>query len=172
VTIAPNPSPGPMPPDLRPHLPADPRELLTGHDYLGVVNTVVDNNPGMEHDLAERIVREALKFVATAATNPGSRIAPSRVVDEGWHALILHTRLYEQLCTELGGGLVHHYPERPDPSRFSGAVVAYTLSLMEYTGYPADPRLWGDPTSGEIVVAANCVHSPPDCQVTCMNKPG
>jgi len=32
--------------------------------------------------------------------------------------------------------------------------------------------LWGDPLSREIVVAANCQHSPLDCQVTCMNKPG
>jgi hypothetical protein len=125
----------------------------------------------MARDLAERIVTEALKFVATGARHRNSSLAPSRVVDEGWHALILHTKLYEGLCASLGG-FVHHYPERPDPSRFNGAVLQFTTSLMEHTGYPADLVLWGDPTTGEIVVAAGCQHSPPDCQVTCLNKPG
>ncbi|MFE0459700.1 glycine-rich domain-containing protein [Kitasatospora sp. NPDC058965] len=166
MTMAPS---GPLPTGVT--RPLDARELLKADDYECVVATVLDNNPGMGRELAERIIREALKFVATAAINRNSRIAPSRVVDEGWHALILHTKLYEGLCASLGG-FVHHFPERPDPSRFNGAVVQFTTSLMADTGFPADPRLWGDPRTGVIVVAASCTHSPPDCQVTCMNKPG
>ncbi|MDH6113362.1 hypothetical protein P3T36_001758 [Kitasatospora sp. MAP12-15] len=148
----------------------DPADLISPDTFAAVTATVRDNNPGMEQHLAERIVREALKFVATCGRYRDRGMAPSRVVDEGWHALILHTKAYEELCAQIGGP-VHHYPERPDPTRFNGAVIQFTTSMMEQAGYPADPRLWGDPATGEIVVAATCQHSPPDCQVSCMNKP-
>lgn len=148
----------------------DARDLIPPDTFDAVAATVLDNNPGMEQHLAERIVREAIKFVATCGRYRDRGMAPSRVVDEGWHALILHTRAYTELCEQVGGP-VHHYPERPDPTRFNGAVIQFTTSMMEQAGYPADPRLWGDPVSGEIVVAATCQHSPPDCQVSCMNKP-
>ncbi|MFI9271604.1 glycine-rich domain-containing protein [Kitasatospora sp. NPDC052896] len=146
------------------------RNLIPPDTFAAVAATVRDNNPGVDQHLAERIVREALKFVATCGRFRDHGMAPSRIVDEGWHALVLHTRAYEELCARVGGP-VHHFPERPDPSRFDGAVLAFTTSMMRQAGYPADTR-WGDPLTGEIVVAANCQHSPPDCQVTCMNKPG
>ncbi|RCG19801.1 hypothetical protein DTL70_24140 [Streptomyces diacarni] len=70
----------------------------------------------MSQVVAERIVAEALAFVA-ACTQPTSRgLRPSRTVDEGWHALILHTRGYEGLCGRLGR-FIHHVPEPPRPGR-------------------------------------------------------
>jgi len=51
----------------------------------------------VETDLAERIVAEGIKFVVAGGSNPSHAMAPSRVVDEGWHALILHTQLYADL---------------------------------------------------------------------------
>ncbi|WP_256106062.1 hypothetical protein [Streptomyces sp. ODS05-4] len=92
------------------------KDLLTTAGFRGVVATVIDNNPGMDEATAGRITAEALKFVAAGAAFPTTRIAPSNVVDEGWHALILHTRLYRRLCDGLGH-FVHHVPERPDPGR-------------------------------------------------------
>ncbi|AJE86597.1 hypothetical protein SLNWT_6221 [Streptomyces albus] len=80
----------------------DVRALLTPAVFGGVVATVIDNNPGMEEGTAERIVVEALKFMDAAAQFPTVKITPSNVVDEGWHALILHTNLYEKLCERLG----------------------------------------------------------------------
>ena len=76
----------------------DVRALLTPAAFGGVVATVLDNNPGMNDATAERIVVEALKFTHAAARFPTVRITPSSVVDEGWHALILHTNLYGKLC--------------------------------------------------------------------------
>ncbi|MGW6743802.1 glycine-rich domain-containing protein, partial [Streptomyces sp. NPDC055025] len=73
------------------HAPAkrDARSLLTAEEFAGVTSTVLRANPGMEQPLAERITLEALKFVATAAGRTSGHMAPSPVVDEGWHALIL-----------------------------------------------------------------------------------
>lgn len=154
-------------------LTRDPRDLMPAEQFTAVARTVLDNNlaSGMTADMADRITAEALKFLAAIAQFPNKLVAPSRVVDEGWHALILHTKAYEDLCKRLGG-MIHHYPESPDASRWDGQVILRSVQLIRDAGYCPDTHLWGHPESGEIVVAANCQHSPPDCQVTCMNKPG
>ena len=137
----------------------DARGLLPAAEFAGVVATVQDGNPGMDQAIAERIVTDALAFVATASLNPGARIAPSRTVDEGWHALILHTAVYARLCAHLGG-MVHHFPERPDPGRQGADVIERTVNLIRETGYTPDPALWTLPTDGRIRVAADCGHAP------------
>ncbi len=130
------------------------RRLLGDEQFNGVVFTVLDNNPGMADGTAERIVTEALKFVATARTFPTARVTPSNVVDEGWHALILHTDVYAELCGKLGG-FVHHYPERHDE-----AALIRTVALIEEAGYTPDHELWTGPTRALVSVAANCSHTP------------
>jgi hypothetical protein len=61
----------------------DARSLLDAGEFAAVTATVTDNNPGMDRATAERIVVDALVFVATAAAHPNAPMAPSRVVDEG-----------------------------------------------------------------------------------------
>ncbi|MFB9513839.1 glycine-rich domain-containing protein [Streptomyces purpureus] len=109
--------------------------------------------------MASRILVEALKFVHAASLFPTVPIAPTREVDEGWHALILHTHLYATLCSRLGR-TVHHYPERPDPSRHDPEVVTRTVALIEQAGYTPDAELWTGPDRALVGVAANCSHTP------------
>ncbi|MGW7007606.1 glycine-rich domain-containing protein [Streptomyces sp. NPDC054933] len=135
------------------------RDLLTTTEFDAVLSTVARNNPGMPTETAGQIVEEGLKFVATAAQFRTVRIAPSRVVDEGWHALILHTRLYAALCERLGG-FVHHYPEPGDPSRHNDEVMARTVALIGEAGYMPDVGLWRSPDKELVAVAANCSHTP------------
>ncbi|MBW1600994.1 hypothetical protein JJV70_02510 [Streptomyces sp. JJ66] len=137
----------------------DTRTLLTNDQFADVVATVLDNNDGMEELLARRIVGEAVRFVATAARYPTVAITPSRVVDEGWHALILHTALYTNLCAQLGR-FVHHYPERPEITKYDKNALTRTTALMEEAGYSIDHELWAAPTKALIPVAANCQHLP------------
>lgn len=137
----------------------DVRALLDDTEFTAVAATVVDSNKGMDVFTAGRIVTEALAFVATAARNPAAPIAPSRTVDEGWHALILHTALYARLCDSLGS-FVHHYPERPDPTRWNPDVIDRTLTLIRSVGYTPDLDLWRSPGKELISVAADCSHTP------------
>ncbi|MFD9368762.1 glycine-rich domain-containing protein [Streptomyces sp. NPDC060020] len=139
--------------------PGNARALLTDAQFSGVLATVLDNNPGMDLTMGSRIVVEALKFVAAASRFPTVRIAPTREVDEGWHALILHTHLYQSLTTRLGR-MVHHFPERPDPSRHDPDVLTRTVALIEQAGYTPDPELWLAPAKALVSVAANCSHTP------------
>ncbi|MDJ0385864.1 hypothetical protein [Streptomyces sp. G-G2] len=144
----------------------DTRSLLAETEFDGVTATVLDNNPGMTPELADRITLEALAFVATCAVNPGAGLAPSPVVDEGWHALILHTDLYARLCARLGV-FVHHYPERPGATGgFRPDVIEYTLDTMRAAGFTPDLALWVGPTESPFTVAAPTWHSP-----TCGIKP-
>ncbi|BCK67168.1 hypothetical protein Srufu_011210 [Streptomyces libani subsp. rufus] len=137
------------------------RDLISPAAYLSVAGTVQDNNPGMDGAMAQRIADEGLKFVATCAATPDAPLAPSRVVDEGWHALILHTKVYEKLCASLGE-FVHHYPGY-DPDNYDPTVLERTQDAIRTRGYDVDEELWRAPSDDELIsVTAKCQHSPSD----------
>lgn len=148
----------------------NPRALLSDAEFNGVMHTVLDNNPGMAMDLAGRIVVNALAFLATAArTEQG--LVPSRVVDEGWHALVLHTALYQSLCYRLGVSFIHHVPERPDPGNRSHSSVERTVAAIEAAGYTVDADLWRGPEDSLVTVAASCRHSDDGGPIVIIPKP-
>jgi hypothetical protein len=144
------------------------RALLTAAEFEGVAATVGSNNPDMPQATADRITEEALKFVAAAAREPGG-MRPSRAVDEGWHALILHTRVYARLCANLGR-FVDHVPELPDPSRYTPGILDSTIDRIRAAGFEPDMELWTGPLEG-IQVAATCQHdnecADGNCQANC-----
>ncbi|MEU8777851.1 hypothetical protein [Streptomyces sp. NPDC048606] len=102
--------------------------------------TVAADNPGMDRATAESVVLEALKFVATAAGGAGD-LTPSRLVDKGWHALILHTHLYKTLCTTVGT-FVDHYPNPSVTGSGDLAVIERTITSIEKAGFRVDRQLW------------------------------
>lgn len=146
----------------------DASELISRDQRAGVTKTVMDSNPGMAEAMAERIVDEAMKFVVAGARFPGVALAPSRVVDEGWHALIVHTRLYAELC-ERNGGFVHHSPGY-DPTHYDPEILNRTRAMIEEAGFSVDAELWHGPSDERVPVAANCQHAP-ECAIRPMPKP-
>ncbi|MGW4652525.1 glycine-rich domain-containing protein [Kitasatospora sp. NPDC004289] len=160
MTTAPERPPGPMAPDA----------LLGQATLASVTNTVLDANPGMTTTMAGRIVSQALAFVATAATAPHHRgMAPSRIVDEGWHALIVHTEAYAELCSRLGR-FIHHTPGW-SPDLYDPNILEYTQDLIRAAGYDVDAELWRAPhDTGLVSVAAQCQHAP-ECTIRPMPTP-
>lgn len=150
----------------------NPRKLLDPEQFASVRATVLDANPGMTEGIADRVTAQALAFVATAAAFPAASIAPSPVVDEGWHALVLDTQLYADLCERLGGGFVHHVPERPDGSEYDPELTTRTLVVMGSAGYPIDMELWRGPGGSSITVGALTWHTPngPACTPIIIEK--
>ncbi|MFE0691351.1 glycine-rich domain-containing protein [Streptomyces xiamenensis] len=142
--------------------PRSGRELISD-EFADVVATVLDNNPGMTRGVAERVVSQAVAFVATAASGTIG-IAPSRVVDEGWHALVLDTRLYARLCGRLGA-FVHHQPERPGAAGYHPDWLTHTMAEIRSAGFDVDDELWLAPGDSSIAVAAPAQHTPngPNC---------
>ncbi|MEU6057759.1 hypothetical protein [Streptomyces sp. NPDC047097] len=129
------------------------RALLTDTEFNAVRGALLDYNPGMDPALASRIITEATAYVATMAEQ-GRPLVPSRVVDEGWHALILHTPAYDRLCSRHGA-FVHHVPERPDSANDDPGALERTIAAMEQCGYRVDRGLWHGPSDNLIPVAGS-----------------
>lgn len=133
------------------------RHLLSEEAFARVVHLVQRDNEGVDEDLATRITDEALKFVAAAATNTGRHLRPSKTVDMGWHALILHTAVYRSLCSALGR-FVDHRPEGPETLRRDASTLDLTMEAIREAGYEPDAYLWG-PLADTEIHAGDCMHS-------------
>ncbi|MEN8655140.1 hypothetical protein ABCR94_32290 [Streptomyces sp. 21So2-11] len=159
----------------QPSVTREVRDLIHPEDLAAVTATVQRNNPGMTVDMAELVTLEALKFEAACAAHPDARLKPSRVVDEGWHALILHTRVKASLAGRLGL-FVHHVPEATDAGRHDPGALTRSQAAIVAAGYTPEPAMWGAPTDITIPVAASCEHSPPgpegSCSGDCSNTGG
>ncbi|WP_258024851.1 hypothetical protein [Streptomyces bambusae] len=107
--------------------------------------------------------------MAASATNAGDALAPSPVVDEGWHAAILHTEVYAGLCGRLGR-FVHHFPQRPEDGEYRPDIIEHTLDTMRAAGFEPDLDLWRGPAESLIEVAAQTWHSP-SCGIKPMPTP-
>lgn len=164
----PTPRPGPDPEPIPVATVRNPRGEVNDAEWTGLVKTILDNNPGMNSDLAERIAGEGIKFVIAAAMNPALALAPSRVVDEGWHAAILHTRTYQVICAR-NGQYVHHTPGY-DPTFYDPEILERTKSTIAAAGFQVDQELWAGPLDGSIPVAAQCQHAP-ECAIVIIPKP-
>jgi hypothetical protein len=99
----------------------------------------------LESSLAERIMDQALVFLAASAHHTGGPLSPSELVDVGWHTFILYTREYAEFCNRVAGRFIHHVPDdapgAPAPAKPS-VVRDRTLTAIAAAGYVIDPGLW------------------------------
>ncbi|PPK67913.1 hypothetical protein V5P93_007258 [Actinokineospora auranticolor] len=94
-------------------------------------------------DYAERVVDQALAFLATAATTPGDPLGPSAVVDWGWHAFILETHAYADFCERIATRFLHHVPDGAGgASAEPGERTRRTVAAITAAGYRVDHELW------------------------------
>ncbi len=104
----------------------------------------VERETGCDLAFAERVVRQALVFLVACARDAGAPLAPSRTVDAGWHAFILHTREYAEFCDRVAGRFIHHAPdEETGGDRTEAAArTEATVDAMRRMGLPVDVELW------------------------------
>ncbi|MEV6399984.1 hypothetical protein AB0M39_35220 [Streptomyces sp. NPDC051907] len=141
------------------------RDLISDQDFDLVTKVVLRANreSGMERELAESIVDEALKFEAACAANTGEKsLSPSRLVDEGWHAIILATRVKQRLAAKIGK-FNHHVPEFPSADggtleRRDDAAVR-SMEAIRAAGYQPNELLWTRVMDENAAVTADCMHT-------------
>ena len=73
----------------------------------------------LSEEWADMAILEFRRYLALRLVSPEPVMMHSAVVDEVWHASILFTRLYANLCQRVFGHFLHHDPEMQpvaDPS--------------------------------------------------------
>ncbi|WP_342786821.1 hypothetical protein [Streptomyces qinzhouensis] len=104
----------------------------------------------MERLVADAVMDQAMAFVYVIGSQRSYDLAPSRLVDPGWHAFMLHTQEYADWCQERFGFFVHHAPNSKTRTR---DLMSSVTERIRAAGFELDERLWG--------TAADC--NPPAC---------
>lgn len=105
-------------------------------------------------ELIETAIVEFKKFlqVIAHATGPVGMISP--VVDEVWHAFILHTPDYMRFTQNVFGAFLHHMPNTPDSPSDSSSVPNFVNGYKELFG-DLDP-IWTMHQSVEVAECSPC----------------
>ncbi|WP_262700473.1 MULTISPECIES: glycine-rich domain-containing protein [Streptomyces] len=138
----------------------EPRALLSAA-LLDRLATRIVKDHDIAPSLAERIAAQTAAFLATCANNTDQPLVPSKAIDIGWHAFILHTRDYADFCQRVAGHFIHHVPTDPAEGEHGVASAARqrTLDAIAAAGYAVDTDLWPE--------AADCSQ----CHAGCSDSP-
>ncbi|MFJ6645757.1 glycine-rich domain-containing protein [Streptomyces sp. NPDC091290] len=130
----------------RPVGTTDPITLVDPEVTDRLARRITADHPEITEATARRIVGQAAAFIAASGHQPGQSLAPSKLVDYGWHAFILHTVDYARFCQQVVGRFVHHVPTGEDDETPGGpqATRARTLAAITAAGYAVDEELWPD----------------------------
>lgn len=114
------------------------RQLVKPILFNKLTARITKDHPDIDQPLAERILDQALGYLATAATAT-QPIGPSELVDIGWHTFILHTRDYALFCQRIAGRFIHHEPTDPSDT---GVPLSAAVNAIRANGFTIDPDLW------------------------------
>ncbi|MFJ4585340.1 glycine-rich domain-containing protein [Streptomyces echinatus] len=128
--------------------------------------TLVDNMRAkfqqLTEEKADRGVGQMLAFLA-ACDYSDKPLSPSPLVDDFWHAFLLHTKAYREFCEEKFGRFLDHQPGYLDPEEHGGgkALRARTVDAITLAGYEIDMEFWPELDLAECSQChANCSDSP------------
>ncbi|CRK55024.1 hypothetical protein [Alloactinosynnema sp. L-07] len=114
------------------------RSLVPDRLFAKLVARLVRD--GHRQGRAELIVDQALAFLGACAVNVGEPLTPSPLVDEGWHAFVLHTREYAEFCRMIAGRFLHHRPS--DEPMFGSHHLERSKRAIHRAGYLVRDELW------------------------------
>ncbi|MFE2533063.1 glycine-rich domain-containing protein [Streptomyces sp. NPDC059371] len=145
----------------RPASTTNPMTLLSAEVAERITRRITADHPEISADIAHRIVSQAVAFIAASGRQPGQTLAPSALVDLGWHAFILHTVDYAAFCEKAAGRLVHHVPTDDGDTATEEAqrTRERTLAAISAAGFSVDRELWPD--------VAECTQ----CHAGCTDSP-
>ena len=145
----------------RPVSTTDPITLVDPEVADRLTRRITTDHADIDRATARRIVGQAAAFIAASGQQPGRDLAPSELVDYGWHAFILHTVDYAAFCERVAGRFVHHVPTDEDEQTPGGATTTRerTVAAIAAAGYRVDAELWRS--------TANCNQ----CHAGCHDSP-
>ena len=111
-------------------------EALAAFDFTLVRSRLVQQGL-LPEEWADVAILEFRRYLALRLVSPEPVMMLSAVVDEVWHASILFTRLYADLCQRVFGHFLHHDPEMQpvaDPSAEWGVFEECYTALFGTPG--------------------------------------
>jgi hypothetical protein len=83
------------------------------------------NKLGLDEQQARQLFDDTKRFLFLCGTVPG-KWSPTKIIDEGWHNMILFTQDYADFCQRFFGRFIHHSPHKmANPDR-TGSSPAET----------------------------------------------
>ncbi|MEU8688827.1 hypothetical protein [Streptomyces sp. NPDC048665] len=140
----------------------DARTLIGDDMRATLVANMRDKFPQLTEEKAGRGVGQMLAFLAACAYSERP-LSPSPLVDDFWHAFLLHTKAYREFCEESFGRFLDHQPGYLDPEEHGGGKVlrARTVDAITLAGYEIDMEFWPELDLAECSQChANCSDSP------------
>ncbi|MGW6719395.1 glycine-rich domain-containing protein [Streptomyces sp. NPDC054995] len=140
----------------------DAATLLTPEMRGILVANMLHKFPEMGAEFAHRGVGQMLAFLAAGVDSP-EPVSPSPMVDDFWHAFLLHTKAYREFCTDRLCKFVDHQPGFLDRDEHGGgkALRARTVDAITAAGYMVDPEFWPELDIADCSQChANCHNSP------------
>ncbi|MGW1029879.1 glycine-rich domain-containing protein [Streptomyces sp. NPDC002577] len=146
----------------RPVGTTDPAVLVEPEVTERLAHRITTDHPEISEATARRIVGQTAAFLATSGQQPGQSLAPSKLVDIGWHTFILHTVDYADFCQNVVGQFVHHVPTSEDEQMPGSPTETRerTLAAITAAGYTVDGKLWPEASSECTQCHAGCTDSP------------
>jgi hypothetical protein len=140
----------------RPVGTTDPTILVPAETMQRLAARIVKDHREIDQAIARRIVGQAAAFLAASGQRPGAELAPSKLVDIGWHTFILHTVDYALFCERVAGRFIHHIPtDDGDQAPGDGAAArGRTLAAITDAGYAIDHDLW--PEAAKMGECSQC----------------
>ncbi|MCF1593374.1 glycine-rich domain-containing protein [Streptomyces muensis] len=142
--------------------PTDARTLISTELRETLVDNMRAKFPQLAQEKADRGVGQMLAFLA-ACDYSEKPLSPSPLVDDFWHAFLLHTKAYREFCEQHFGRFLDHQPGYLDPEEHGGgkALHALTVDSITLAGYEIDLEFWPELELAECSQChANCSNSP------------
>ena len=140
-------------------------ETINSWDLTFLEQYLVQKSPSLLY-LKEGL-REYKRFIILTLVS-GDSCVPSKLVDEIWHAHILHSMNYVSFSKALGVEYIHHLPSIANDK--SDLQVEYQRMLDRYKlvfGEPAESIYWQTASNDGI---ADCIPPGSDCRGTCKHN--
>jgi hypothetical protein len=126
-------------------------------------------------EMTDEAIFEYKRFLYLVLKFPKARLVPSKIIDEVWHAHILHTKMYAEHCQEIYGYFLHHRPSLPEESK-SKSYEGYrkTLDVYNNTFKKLNDKVWSNISelnAGECDECGSirCRSQCPTCNQQCNN---
>lgn len=89
------------------------------------------------------------RFLTLLIKYPKEHLVPSKIIDEFWHAHILHTQKYHRDCIAIAGYYIHHHPANGNNPDINKLETGFQKTCDLYQQEFSEPLLIFIPNQAE-----------------------